>query len=401
LCTAIVVTQQGKTLKKLFARVRRRTWIIVGAVVVVLGVAAGVVFGVVLPGNSASADTIETTATASLETLEQSVLAGGTLTPLVDEDVSWAGSGTVLSVAVEEGTVVEKGDPLGTIDTLQLNADLLDAKVTLADAQARLADDSSTSAELAANQAAVAVAQKAVNDAADALAGATLVAPVAGVVTSVAVVPGDSVGSSGGMDSGTSAAFRITGTDAWEVDVTLGETDIALIEKGDQVELSTDDGVDFFGTVSTIGLLPDTSSGAAAYPVTIAVTGTAEGLFDGMSATASIVYERRTDVLTVPSAAVTTGQDGTSTVTVIGEDGTRTETTVTVGETAGTLTEITEGLSEGDEVLVASFTPGEGNQGGSFPGGIVIDGDTFPGGGTFPEGGQGGGPQFGGNGPQG
>jgi hypothetical protein len=54
-------------------------------------------------------------------------------------------------------------------------------------------------------------------------------------------------------------------------------------------------------------------------------------------------------------------------------------------------------VSEGDEVLVASFTPGSGNQGGGFPtdgqfpdgfpeGGTLPNGGTFPGGGVVPGG---------------
>ena len=144
--------------------------------------------------------------------------------------------------------------------------------------------------------------------------------------------------------------------------MTVGEADVALIEVGDQVELATDDGVAFFGVVSEVGILPSTDTGAAAYPVSIDVTGTAEGLFDGISVTAEIIYERRTDVLTVASAAITTDGE-TSTVTVITADGAQVVTPVEVGETVGTLTEIVSGIVEGDEVLVATFTPGEGNAG--------------------------------------
>ncbi|MCU1416906.1 MAG: HlyD family efflux transporter periplasmic adaptor subunit [Schumannella sp.] len=360
--------------------------------VLLLGVAAAVVFGVVLPASSAQAQAIETTAIASLQTIEQSVSTTGTLHPVVDEDVDFVVSGTVTSVKVEAGEVVTAGQTLATVDTLQLTADLLSARATLADAQARLADDSGSSAARAANQASVAVAEAGVAAATKAVADATLVAPVAGTITSVGIDVGDSVGSAGGGGGATSgttstAAFHIAGTDAWQVSATLGEADLALIAQDDQVELSLDDGTAFFGTVSSIGLLPDTSSGAAAYPVTIAVTGTAKGLFDGVSVTAAIVYERRTDVLAVPSAAVSTASDGTSTVTVIGADGAKTETPVTVGETSGNLTEITGGLAEGDEVLVATFTPGSGNAGTNpgFPGG-----GQFPGGGKIPGGGQGG-----------
>jgi macrolide-specific efflux system membrane fusion protein len=119
-----------------------------------------------------------------------------------------------------------------------------------------------------------------------------------------------------------------------------------------------------------------------------------------VSVTAAIVYERRTDVLTVPSAAITTA-NGKSTVTKV-VDGKNVTTDVTVGETSGTVTEITKGLSSGDSVLVTVFTPGSGagtggstgqtgqtGQQGQFPGG----GEGFTGGGEggqFPGGGQGG-----------
>src|SRR5690606_25870696 len=147
-------------------------------------------------------------------------------------------------------------------------------------------------------------------------------------------------------------------TDSWSMSVSVGETDIAQIAEGQQVELTDDDGGEYFGVVSEVGLLPSTSSGSAQYPVTIAITGDGEGLFDGVSLTGSIVYERRTDVVGVPSAAVTT-TDGVSTVTVIAEDGSQAEVEVEVGETSGDYTEILSGIAEGDEILLASFTPGE------------------------------------------
>ncbi|WP_284292381.1 hypothetical protein [Luteimicrobium album] len=91
--------------------------------------------------------------------------------------------------------------------------------------------------------------------------------------------------------------------------------------------------------------------------------------------TAKIVYERRSDVLSVPSAAVTT-TDGTSTVLVVGDDGKTTKTTVTVGETSGQNVEITKGLTEGQKIQYTQtvITPGgtsgrSGNQqNGEFPG---------------------------------
>jgi len=383
---------------------RTRLWmriVSVGAVVVVLAGAGVYWFG--LRGGAATADAAASgtsTVTASTTTFEQSVSATGTLTPAVQEDVSFAVSGTVTAVDVAAGDTVTAGQRLATVDTLQLNADLLAAKADLVSAQADLSDAQADSdgtstalAQIASLSAKVDVAQAAYDEAEADMAAATLTAPVSGLLTEVNIEVGDAVtgsgssggtggssgasGSSGSGSSGGSAAtgmsgstssgstsssaqFVIIGTDSWTVGVTVDETDVALIAVGDQVEL-TGDAVDdtLYGTVSTVGLVSTSTGGVAAYPVTIQVTGSPEGLHDGTSVTAAIIYERRTDVLAVPSAAVST-EDGQSVVTQLGADGEQVSTPVTVGETSGTMVEITVGLSEGDEVLVTAFTPGAG-----------------------------------------
>lgn len=385
-------------LRSRISNVRRRTWVIAGAASALV-IGAGITAIVWSTSQqSAAAAPITQTATASLETLEKTVEASGSLTPAVQEDVSFIASGTVTSVDVVAGDTVEAGQTLATVDTLQVDANLLQARADLADAEAELASaqadaDGTTSsdAQIAAREAAVSVASQSVTDAEAAVEGATLVAPAAGLVTSVAVEVGDSVSgsssSSGGGSSSasggsgtpsmggttsaststsdsSSAQFTIVGTDSWTVSVSLGETEIGLIEEDDQVELETTDGTQLFGIVSEIGRLPSTTSGTVSFPVEITVTGDAEGVYDGTSVTATIIYERRAEVLTVPSAAVTTAEDGTTTVTLVDADGNETEQTVTIGEVSGNLTEIVEGLSEGDQVAYTSFTPGEGNAGG-------------------------------------
>lgn len=410
---------------------RTRTWVIGGVVaVVVLG---GGTTWAVLATTGARAETSPTTTTvaASLQTLEKAVSSSGTLAPTTTEDVSFGVAGTVQAVNVQEGQQVAAGDVLATVDTLHANAAVLEARASLAAAQAKLsaaeADDDgsdSSAAAIASYQAQVDVAQADVTDAETAATGTTLVAPIAGMVTNVSVEVGDAVSGSSSGSSGSSGStgssgssgssspgsatgasgsgstgstsssgqFTIISTDSWKASLSVSETEVSEIAVGDQVELSTDDGTSFFGTVGSIGLLPSTTSGAAAYPVVVDVTGSPEGLFDGVSVTGDIVYERRADVLTVPSAAVSSGTDGTSTVTVVADDGTETVTTVEVGETSGNLVEITSGLAEGDMVEVTVFTPGStgGQQGtgggtGTFPGGGMEG--TFPGGGTLPGGG--------------
>lgn len=381
---------------------RRARWVRVLTLVLMVGVAGAGGYLLALreePAQAATTPESTTTAVAaSLTTIQSSVSASGTLTPSVQEDVSFDVSGTVTSVDVAAGDTVAAGQQLATVDTLQLDAALLAAKADLASAQASLSDaqdeadgSSASDAQLAALAAQVDVAQAAVEDAEADRAGATLTAPVAGLVTSVGLEVGDAVsggsssgagpdGSSAGSSTGstgstgtTTAQFTIVGTDAWQTAVTVGESDVALIEVGDQAEITVDGATDpVYGTVAEIGLLSTSTSGVAAYPVTVEVTGSPEGLHDGESADVEIVYERRTDVLTVPAAAVTTS-GGRSVVTQEGADGEQVTTEVTVGATSGNLVEITAGLAEGDEVLVTAFSPrstGSGDsdeQGGQMP----------------------------------
>jgi macrolide-specific efflux system membrane fusion protein len=399
---------------------RTRPWVRVVAVALLVGVAGTGVYWFGFreaPAQAATPESTTTSVAASLSTIQQSVSGSGTLTPTVQEDVSFAVSGTVTSVDVAAGDTVTEGQQLATVDTLQLNAALLQAKADLASAQASLsnaqdeADGSDSSdAQVAALSAQVDVARTAVDDAEADMAGATLTAPVSGLLTTVDVEVGDAVtgsgsssgssgsatsGSTGGMGGSTgstgsssttstsTAQFVIVGTDAWQTSVSVSESDVALLSVGNQAELTTSSSTEtIYGTVTEIGLLSSSSGGVASYPVTVAVTGNPEGLHDGESVDVSIIYERRTDVLTVPASAVTT-EDGQSVVTQEGADGGTVTTAVTVGETSGNLVEITEGLAEGDEVLVTTFSPrasGSGDGSGS--------GDTqqgFPGGGEMPD----------------
>ncbi len=367
-----------------------------GVAVVALAAAGGWWFGSrdTAAGVEAAATTTTRTVAASLGTLQKTVSATGTLTPAVHEDVSFAVSGTVTSVAVAAGDTVAEGQTLATVDPLELEAALLSARSNLASATASLADaeeadDGSDAAEakVASASAQVDLAAARVEDAAASLADATLVAPVAGLLTTVDLAVGDVVQgassasgaaqASGGATS--TASFVIIGTDSWVVETTVDESDVALIAVGDQAELTVDGVTDtVFGTVSEVGLLSTSTSGVAAYPVTIAVTGSVDDLHDGVSVEASIVYERRTDVLTVPAAALRT-VDGQTVVTVVDDSGAESETTVTTGETSGSSTEIVSGLAEGDIVQVTVVTA----QSGGSRSGTTTD-DVQPPGGLDP-----------------
>ncbi len=380
---------------------RRRRLLAVAAVVLVAAATWYV-------GRSDADEGTSTTTTAEVtsSTVEDTVTGSGTLESAKSSTLSFSSSGTVTKVYVEAGDTVAKGARLAKIDTTSLAASLASAEAQLDAAETTAADDGDeSSAQQAANTAAVASAEADVADAEEALDGATLTAPFAGMVASVGYEQGDSAGSSssGGSATGGSGATTSTETTGitvispkkFTVTADVSADDVERITKGMQAEVTPSGATEaVFGTVQEVGRVAETSTdGTATFPVTIALTGTQEGLYAGTSADVSVIVESRADVLTVPTAALTTEDDQAYVTKVV--DGTTEKTKVEIGDTFGMTTEITSGLTEGDEVqyTVTARMPGgsgrESGEQGGFPGGGEMP--DFSGGGMPPGGMPGGG----------
>ncbi|HJQ42385.1 MAG TPA: biotin/lipoyl-binding protein [Jatrophihabitantaceae bacterium] len=391
--------------------VRRKPWVS-GAVagVVVLG-GGGATWWAVSDGSPASAETSYRLVAASTGTIKQSVSSTGTVEPADQESLNFAASGQVTSVRVAAGATVRKGQVLGTIDSASLAAALAEAEATLASDQARLESDQEQSADatqVAADQAAVTAAQGQVDSARSAMSGATLRSPIDGIVASVDVAVGDQVtGGSGGSggggnnngsngsDSGSTANFVVVGTTSWIVTASVDDTQVGLLKKGNQAEITTDGGQRVYGTITSVGLIASSTSGSATFPVTVKVTGNPSGLHAGATATVSLVYKQLTNVLTVPALAVHVGNSGSYVEQLVG--GKRVRRSVTTGLSSGGQTQIVSGLKEGDQVVVdipqltnrsGSTRGGNGGKGGfgELPGGGVVNGN-FPGGAVIDKGG--------------
>ena len=78
-------------------------------------------------------------------------------------------------------------------------------------------------------------------------------------------------------------------------------------------------------------------------------------LREGLTVTVTILVDERTDVLLVPNAAITT-QAGKSYVQVVSPDGTTEEREIQTGISDWQFTEVTEGLSEGEQIIVPEGT---------------------------------------------
>lgn len=171
--------------------------------------------------------------------------------------------------------------------------------------------------------------------------------------------------------SGQAAQIVVIATDAWLVNAQVTAADLPQIKQDQPVEITPSGSTDKVpGTVAQVGVMASSSSSAqtATFPVTIAVTGNRSGLYAGGSASVSITIRQYTDILTVPTAAILTEDQKTVVHQLVG--GRQVTTAVTVGQVFGTLTQITGGLKEGDEVLVSgrSFSrPATPNSGGFGP----------------------------------
>ena len=392
---------------------RRRRNLIVNSVLGLILLAVVVTAVLVLTGggdDAAAAGTTTRTSTAQLGDVSATVAASGQVAAVRAVDADFTTSGTVATVDVAVGQTVTAGQRLGTLDTGDAQDavdeaqdaydaavdDYDDAKTAYADAQSASGTGATgsqggssaggstvTASTVTQAKEKVTSTRSALDDAEEALSGTTLTAPIAGLVTAVNGTVGASSGSSsggsssGGQSSGavgsttasSSAFVTIADTSAYPVAASFAEADIAALAVGQAatVTFPAVDGVTGTAKVTTIAPTATTSNNVVSYAATITLDALPDGIRIGQSAQISVTTASATNVLGVPSAAVTssgTGDAATHSVTVVADDGTRTRTTVEIGVQGDSTTEITSGLTEGQKVLISVDTAtGSGTSG--------------------------------------
>ncbi|HZG92819.1 MAG TPA: hypothetical protein VEZ42_21620, partial [Pseudonocardia sp.] len=203
--------------------------------------------------------------------------------------------------------------------------------------------------QLDADRAAVAAAAAQLTVARQNLAQAVLASPVDGTVGLLDLAVGDRVtGRAGAVQ-----AVVIPPTRGYQVEVSVGEADVARVAVGNPVTVTPDGGgAPVEGSVASIGLLPTSSAaGPATYPVTIALPGATGPYPAGQGAAASIRLADVVGTLTVPTSAVHT--DGAERTVDVLRDGEVRPVPVRVGAVGAVRTEIVSGLAAGDVVVVA------------------------------------------------
>ncbi|OGG04895.1 hypothetical protein A2Z33_06370 [Candidatus Gottesmanbacteria bacterium RBG_16_52_11] len=207
-------------------------------------------------------------------------------------------------------------------------------------------------------------------------ASTVVTAPMSGTVTNITYTPGMTIAGSGSSGTGTSTTTStnrvavITSAGLPLASFTVSEIDVPDIKPGQKVTLTLDavSGKSFTGKVMTVDRIGSVSSGVTTYPVVVSFDTTAEDILPNMAATANIILDSKTDVLKIPSSAIS-GEGDQKTVRVKKGNNISTVSVVT-GLSSDTDTEIIEGLSEGDEVVVSTQTSGQSQSGSSVFGGF-------------------------------
>jgi multidrug efflux pump subunit AcrA (membrane-fusion protein) len=234
--------------------------------------------------------------------------------------------------------------------------------------------------------------------------GPTITAPFAGFITKVDISGGDEV------QKGT-VAMQLANPDNFKANIQVTEQDIFSVNVGSGAIVTVDalSNKAFPATITSIAPLATVSQGVVTYKVTVelntdrttntntsigngaatanmtppygfSISGTTAGtstetsLKDGLSATVTIILDQASNVLVVPSRAISR-QGQAYTVQV--KNGETTETrAVKIGTSDDSNTEITEGLTEGETIVYtssssSSSSSNSGNQ--NFPGGGMGD----------------------------
>ncbi|WP_126975491.1 efflux RND transporter periplasmic adaptor subunit [Frigidibacter oleivorans] len=348
------------------------------------------------------------TAAVTRGTVERSVLATGVIEAAQLVSVGARVSGQIETLAVDLGDRVQEGELIAQIDDddqvnavrqaeaemLQLRAQINAQKASIRQAElaverARTLNERalSSTADLETAEAAVAVAnadlaaiEAQVSQAEVTQASAQteldrtrIVAPMTGTVVAVVTKEGTTVNA----NTSSPTLVKLANLDTMVVKAEISEADVVSVTPGlpSTFTLSGAPDLQFDATLRALEPAPsaivdsDTiSTDTAIYYNALLDVPNPDGILRiGMTAQVTIVLDRAEDVLTVPVAALGARQRGGQRAVTVYDPatGARAERLVRVGLTTTTMAEITEGLEEGEQVVLNAGGAGAGGAGGS------------------------------------
>lgn len=320
----------------------------------------------------------------SLQTLQNSVTATGTIEAVTSVTVGTQVSGIVNKLYVDYNSEVKKGQVIAELDKTNLMSELNTAKANMTSAESQLnyqsanmkryqtlyqkglvSADDYENALLTYRQAKeqVATAKEQVQRAQTNLGYATITSPIDGTVISKSVEEGQTVAASFNTPELFTIAKDLTNM---QVVADVDEADIGGVKEGNRVTFTVDAYPDdtFEGIVKQVRLQATTTNNVVTYEVVISAQNADLKLKPGLTANVTIFTQERAGVLAVPNKALrftptkeTVGKDmkivdckGKNKVWTL-SDKVLTAHPVTIGQTDGMNTEIIKGLKQGDRIV--------------------------------------------------
>jgi len=190
------------------------------------------------------------------------------------------------------------------------------------------------------------------------------------------VVTAWNVSLGGNVSAGTALASVVSPNDL-AAQALVSQADIASLKVGQKAQMTIDGYTSdtFTGTITYISSQPSSSTSAAGssssstqYSITVRLHGTPKVARSGMTGTLKIIIAQRTNVLLVPTSAVS----GTSTTTYVRVmmNGKQAYRQVQTGMATSSYTQITGGLTAGEVVVTGQYTNGATSTGTSGAGSL-------------------------------
>lgn len=266
------------------------------------------------------------------QTIVLDATASGAVEPINVVEVKSKSSGQITRMPVETGTEVKPGDLLVQLDTRdvqnqfdQAEADLnaAEAKLQVSEAQKKRSDElyakriitaqenEAAQLDFANSQAQVIRARTSLDLARQRLEDATVRAPVAGTVIEKTVSLGQVITSATSAFGGGTTLLKMADLSQVRMRALFNETDIGSVQPRQQATVTVDAYPDrpFRGVVEKIEPQAVVQQSVTMFPVLINLANSEGLLKPGMNGEASVLVDRRENVLAVPNDAVRTTRE--------------------------------------------------------------------------------------------
>ncbi len=299
---------------------KKKTLIII-AVVSVVGIAAILALK---PFSKKEAAVAFNTVKVEKGSISNTVTATGTIQALKTVNVGTQVSGIILHIYVDFNDHVRQGQLLAKLDETPLRTQLDQSQSAVDQAQSQLHFQEATYNRLKVlydkkliaqndydqalynyenSKAALSNAKSGLDRAKVNLEYATITSPIDGVVLNRAIEEGQTVAAS----FSTPTLFTIVNDlTQMEVQTSVDEADIGKVKDGQRVQFTVDAYSDlkFEGTVSQVRLQPVTTNNVVTYVVILSAPNPDKKLMPGMTASATIYVEEKTNTLLLSGKAV-------------------------------------------------------------------------------------------------